>query len=104
MTRVASPPVSAESLLLPMAPQHRLSGLQRQILSLYRSFLRVARTKPPDVRSRIEKYVGAQFRHDAAAVDKKDFQQIEYLVRRATKQLESLRNGSITGFQVVDGK
>ncbi|MCO5607699.1 hypothetical protein L7F22_061898 [Adiantum nelumboides] len=87
-----------------MAAQRRLSGIQKQVLSLYRSFLRVARTKPPEARFKIQSYIGTQFRRDAAAIDKKDFQQIEYLLRRGAKQLDVLRSSSITGFDMFDFK
>ena len=80
----------------------RLSGIQKQVLSLYRSFWRVARSKTPDTRLGIERYVGAQFRRDAHAVDKKDFQRIEYLIRRGSKQLELLKANQITGFNILD--
>ena len=80
----------------------RLSGIQKQVLSLYRSFWRVARSKEPDTRLHIERYVGAQFRRDAHAVDRKDFQRIEYLLRRGSKQLELLKANQITGFNIID--
>jgi succinate dehydrogenase assembly factor 1 len=80
----------------------RLSGIQKQVLSLFRSFLRVARSKSPDTRLGIERYVGDQFRRDAHGIDKKDFQRIEYLLRRGTKQLELLKANQITGFKILD--
>ncbi|KAJ5084334.1 hypothetical protein NUU61_008913 [Penicillium alfredii] len=48
----------------------RLSGLQREVLSLYRQCLREIRKKP--VRS----------------VSKKDFGAVEYLLRKGHRQLE----------------
>ncbi|KAL2634348.1 hypothetical protein R1flu_005827 [Riccia fluitans] len=79
----------------------RFSGLQRQVLSLHRSLLRAAREKPPDTREQIEKFVKQEFQKNAA-IEKKNFQHIEYLIRRGHKQLEMLRSSD--GFSVVNFK
>ncbi|XP_043809761.1 succinate dehydrogenase assembly factor 1, mitochondrial isoform X3 [Manihot esculenta] len=60
----------------------RLSGMQKQVLSLYRAFLRAARLKSPEDRRQIESMVSAEFRHNSQHVDRKNFLYIEYLLRR----------------------
>ncbi|GAU18960.1 hypothetical protein TSUD_229510 [Trifolium subterraneum] len=70
----------------------RLSGMQKQVLSLYRGFLRVARSKSEEERRNIESVVKQEFRRDSKEVDRKNFQYIEYLLRRGNKQLDQLRN------------
>lgn len=70
----------------------RLSGMQRQVLSLYRGFLRVARSKSPEDRSKIESLVSAEFRKNSKLVDRKNFLYIEYLLRRGKKQLDQLKS------------
>jgi succinate dehydrogenase assembly factor 1 len=88
---------------MPPAPRvPRLSGLQKQVLALYRSLLRTARTLPVDGPSR-ESLVGhivREFRAKARSVDKLDFQRIEFLLRQAKKQaghLSASANG-VSGF------
>ncbi|XP_024372981.1 succinate dehydrogenase assembly factor 1, mitochondrial isoform X2 [Physcomitrium patens] len=81
----------------------RLSGMQKQVLSLYRSFLRAARIKPPESRKDIESFVGAEFRK-YAQMDKKEFQSIEFLLRRGNKQLEMLKSPGVSGFSYVAPK
>ncbi|OWM67459.1 succinate dehydrogenase assembly factor 1, mitochondrial [Punica granatum] len=75
----------------------RLSGMQKQVLSLYRGFLRAARSKSTEDRRRIESIVVAEFRRNAKEVDRKNFLYIEYLLRRGKKQLDQLRNPDTTG-------
>ncbi|KAL5722674.1 hypothetical protein ACHQM5_006165 [Ranunculus cassubicifolius] len=70
----------------------RLTGLQKQVLSLYRSFLRAARTKSPEQRKNIESIVSQQFHQNAIQVDRKNFIYIEYLLRRGSKQLDQLKS------------
>ncbi|GAB4825616.1 hypothetical protein Ancab_008490 [Ancistrocladus abbreviatus] len=81
----------------------RLSGMQRQVLSLYRRFLRAARTKPPEDRRKMESIVSAEFRSNSKSVDRKNFLYIEYLLRRGQKQLDQLKSPdtvSISSFNV----
>ncbi|GER27601.1 succinate dehydrogenase assembly factor 1 [Striga asiatica] len=65
----------------------RLSGMQKQVLALYRGFLRAARTKSPEERTKIELIVSAEFRHNSTQVDRKNFLYIEYLIRRGSMHL-----------------
>lgn len=64
----------------------RHSKLQKQVLSLYRHFLRSSKDKPgflPQIR--------AEFRKNAR-IPRTDVMHIEYLVRRGQRQLEQLQN------------
>ncbi|XP_042296076.1 succinate dehydrogenase assembly factor 1, mitochondrial [Sceloporus undulatus] len=64
----------------------RHSKLQKQVLALYRSFLRASKDKPgflPQIR--------AEFRK-SAQIPRANVMLIEYLVRRGQRQLEQLRN------------
>ena len=69
-----------------MTPQ-RTSGLQREVLSLYRTLLRAARTKDPTRKEGTWDLARTQFRRDAASVKRSDFQKIEFLLRHGKKQL-----------------
>ncbi|PWZ15093.1 Ankyrin repeat-containing protein [Zea mays] len=84
-----------------MASRPKLSGIQKQVLALYRGFLRTARLKAPEERRRIESVILAEFRDNARSVDRRNFVHIEYLLRRGKKQLEQLKNPDITGLATL---
>ncbi|KAJ5789348.1 uncharacterized protein N7518_006359 [Penicillium psychrosexuale] len=65
----------------------RFSGLQRDVLSLYRKCLREIRNKPEDSRINFRNYARAEFQK-YMAVNKKDFNTVEYLLRKGHRQLE----------------
>ncbi|KAJ9174047.1 hypothetical protein P3X46_017119 [Hevea brasiliensis] len=75
----------------------KLSGMQKQVLSLYRGFLRAARLKSPEDRRQIESIVSAEFRRNSQQVDRKNFLYIEYLLRRGKKQLDQLKSPDTVG-------
>ncbi|KAH8905313.1 hypothetical protein BR93DRAFT_929559 [Coniochaeta sp. PMI_546] len=65
----------------------RLSGLQREVLSLYRSCLRASRKKPKETRSHFEHFARTEFEKNIH-INKKDFAAVEFLVRKGKRQLE----------------
>ncbi|GAA5907148.1 Sdh6p [Sporobolomyces salmoneus] len=75
----------------------RISGLQRQVLSLYKRSLQMVQSKPLDKRPAFYQFVAHQFRHPTAGggVRKKDVQTIEYLMRKGEKQLESYSSSGV---------
>lgn len=87
-----------------MAPSGgpRLSGLQKQVLSLYRGFLRAARLKSLEDRKKIESLVSAEFRRNAMQIDHKNFLHIEYLLRRGKKQLDQLKSPCTIGLSSIN--
>lgn len=80
----------------------KLSGLQKQVLSLYRGFLRAARSKPCEDRCQIESIVSAEFRRNSKQVDRKNFFYIEYLLRRGKKQLDQLKSPDTMGLSSLN--
>ncbi|KAI0539970.1 hypothetical protein GGR58DRAFT_523494 [Xylaria digitata] len=59
----------------------RLSGLQKEVLSLYRSCLRESRKKPKATRPHFESFARSEFdKH--IKFDKRDFSAIEFLLRK----------------------
>ncbi|KAF5738843.1 LYR family of Fe/S cluster biogenesis protein isoform 1 [Tripterygium wilfordii] len=80
----------------------RLSGMQKQVLSLYRGFLRAVRSKSPEDRHRIESIVSAEFRSNSKQVDRKNFLYIEYLLRRGKKQLDQLKSPDTVGMSSLN--
>jgi succinate dehydrogenase assembly factor 1 len=91
----------------------RLSGMQLEVLALYRTILReavkkdretvLASSKAADLLSNpltTSSYAAAEFRKQAAAAKRSDFKKIEYLIRKGEKQLKLLR---MPGVKVVRG-
>lgn len=71
--------------------------MQKQVLALYRGFLRAARSKPVEERRQIESIVSAEFHKNSKQVDRKNFIYIEYLLRRGKKQLDQLKSPDTVG-------
>ncbi|KAJ4864183.1 complex 1 protein (LYR family) domain-containing protein [Trichoderma breve] len=68
----------------------RLSGLQKEVLALYRQCLRECRKKPQgqkNTRAHFEKFVRDEFARNIA-VEKRDFAAIEFLLRKGHRQLD----------------
>ncbi|KAF8854968.1 complex 1 protein-like protein [Acephala macrosclerotiorum] len=65
----------------------RYSGLQRDVLSLYRKCLRESRKKSADARPHFEAFARNEFQK-SIGLDRKDFGTIEYLLRKGQRQLE----------------
>ncbi|RAL42754.1 hypothetical protein DM860_009261 [Cuscuta australis] len=83
--------------------QKQLSGMQKQVLSLYRQFLRAARSKPQkEERMQIKCLVSTEFRRNALEVDRKNFLYIEYLLRRGKKQLDLLKSPDTVGLSSLN--
>ncbi|KAH7336766.1 hypothetical protein B0J17DRAFT_718688 [Rhizoctonia solani] len=69
----------------------RLSGLQKEVLGLYRRALRMARSKPAESRENFNILVQYEFRV-RGAVNARDVGTIEYLIRRGKKRLDMLED------------
>ncbi|KAA8914479.1 complex 1 protein-domain-containing protein [Sphaerosporella brunnea] len=65
----------------------RLSGIQREVLSLYRSCLRMIKEKPAESQQNFREYARHEFRQNLG-LNKKDFATIEHLLRVGQKKLE----------------
>ena len=64
----------------------RYSGLQQDVLSLYRSLLRSAKRKDPNNQHNLVSFVKSEFRAKAHSVKKTDFRTIEHMLRHGVKQ------------------
>ena len=74
---------------------HRHSGIQRQVLSLYRESLQAARRIPnPAGAAAAAAFARAEFRRGASTVDRMDFQRVEHMLRAARKQLDTFSRAS----------
>ncbi|KAK3192693.1 hypothetical protein K4F52_001047 [Lecanicillium sp. MT-2017a] len=65
----------------------RLSGLQKEVLALYRQCLRESRAKPAATRPHFKEFARTEFAKNVA-IDKRDFAAIEFLLRKGKRQLE----------------
>ncbi|KAJ4296111.1 hypothetical protein N0V88_004813 [Collariella sp. IMI 366227] len=65
----------------------RLSGLQKEVLSLYRQCLRECRKKPEASRQNFRAFARTEFEKNIK-IDKKNFAAVEFLLRKGRRQLE----------------
>ncbi|ORX45708.1 hypothetical protein DM01DRAFT_1378000 [Hesseltinella vesiculosa] len=76
----------------------RRSGLQQQIINLYRECFRAAKEKPVDARPRFQAFIRQEFRkHD---IRKNDFATIEYMLRKGERQLKTYRKPTMKDIHV----
>lgn len=65
------------------------SGLQKDVLSLYRSFLRTAKEQSvPLVRENLKQFIRQEFKNKATLINKKDISGIEHQMTLARRRLE----------------
>ena len=77
---------------------NRKSGLQLDVLSLFRRLLRVAGTRDPSGINGLREVVKVQFREKALNISRSDFKQIEHWLRYGHKQIKLLER---TGFSKI---
>jgi succinate dehydrogenase assembly factor 1 len=91
----------------------KLSGLQKDVLALYRTILREAVKKDRDAAAegripvtsllkadgdgKTTCYAREEFRRQAGSVRRSDFKAIEYRIRKGQKQVKLLRMPGVTG-------
>jgi len=68
-----------------MRPQ---SGLQMEVLNLYKRALRITRTKPMETRAKFDILIRYTFRTHASSVNPRQISAIEHLLRKGKRQLE----------------
>ncbi|EGN92144.1 hypothetical protein SERLA73DRAFT_117784 [Serpula lacrymans var. lacrymans S7.3] len=71
------------------------SGLQREVLSLYRRALRMVRTKPPATQPKFRLFVQHNFRILASSISPRDVEAIEHLLRRGRRQIEMYEDHAV---------
>lgn len=75
-----------------------LSGLQKQVLSLYRSVLRAARHHP-DSRASVQAYARHSIEQHRGLSRSREVMRIEHLLRKGAKQLGALTSPDFAGFK-----
>ncbi|KAH9986617.1 hypothetical protein BJV77DRAFT_950845 [Russula vinacea] len=73
----------------------RHSGLQKDVLALYRRALRMVRTKPPSSRDKFRLFVRYNFKTQASSVSPRSVSTIEHLIRRGQRQVETYENPAV---------
>ncbi|KAH9841567.1 uncharacterized protein C8Q71DRAFT_737673 [Rhodofomes roseus] len=76
-----------------MAPRH--SGLQKDVLALYRRALRMVHSKPSAVRENFDLFVRYTFRTRASSVSPRDVAAIEHLLRHGRRQVEIYEDSKV---------
>lgn len=76
----------------------RLSGLQKSVLNLYRACLRHTRALEAPARLAAVRYLRDEFRAKSA-LDRLDYQRIEFLVRQGRKTLTNAATTSVSSFE-----
>ena len=92
----------------------KYSGLQLQVLSLYRNLLRTSLEKERETNGIAPSFVtlrhdcnsstyhaSTQFRKEALSISKRDIDLIEYGIRRGEKYVKLLKMGGVRGFKVT---
>ncbi|EMG48364.1 SDH6 Succinate dehydrogenase assembly factor 1 [Candida maltosa Xu316] len=69
----------------------RLSGLQKDVIHLYRQCIRTVKTKPRDTQPHWKNFIHEEF-NKYKKLPKKEFNTIEYLLRTGHKKLEMYSN------------
>lgn len=75
-------------------PRH--SKIQLQVLSLYKQFLNLTKGQPS-----FQEHIRTEFKKNAV-IARSDSIKIEYLLRRGWRQLDMLRNSSVSGAGVFE--
>ena len=77
--------------------QRRHSGLQKEVLSLYRSLLRRAKILGQGNVENVRK----TFRRDALSIPRTDIQRIEHYLRRGNKLLRDSQTFNTTSIKII---
>ncbi|TFK64621.1 hypothetical protein BDN72DRAFT_846385 [Pluteus cervinus] len=71
------------------------SGLQKEVLALYRRALRITNSKPPQTRSKFRLFVRYTFHMNAANVSPREVGAVEYLLRKGKRQIEAFEDPAV---------
>jgi uncharacterized protein with gpF-like domain len=81
------------------------SGVQLEVLRLFRGFIRELRNKTPETKSQFRELIYARFYQDAK-IPKSNFQAIEYQLDLGRRRLQQFKKGQLAsaGFKYVPSK
>ncbi|KAJ1725079.1 hypothetical protein LPJ53_000730 [Coemansia erecta] len=78
-----------------MSAPRKLSGLQKDVLRLYRDCLRAARQKPEESRPRFRAFARAEFEKNIDSMKRTDAKAIEYLLRVGRRRMEQYMSPNV---------
>ena len=73
------------------------SKVQKQILDLYRQFMRASKDRPG-----IKEHIRREFRRQAFRIPKTDVMRIEHMLRRGKRQLDALEKVTVRNITVFE--
>lgn len=76
----------------------KFSGLQREVIALYRTCIRATYKKPVESQLNFRKFVSNNFRQ-YSGMSRKEFGAIEHLIRKGNKMLEMYSNPGVKNIQ-----
>ncbi|KAJ1648596.1 hypothetical protein LPJ64_000178 [Coemansia asiatica] len=71
-----------------VAAARRLSGLQKDVLHLYRDCLRAIKSKPKEAQPRFRAFARKEFDRNIGTLKRTDVKAIEYLLRIGRRRME----------------
>ncbi|KAJ2477598.1 hypothetical protein EV174_004572, partial [Coemansia sp. RSA 2320] len=75
-----------------MSSVRKLSGLQKDVLRLYRDCLRAVKSKPEASRPRFQAFARHEFEKNTAMLKRTDVKAIEHLLRVGRRRLEQYKS------------
>ncbi|KAJ2786490.1 hypothetical protein GGI15_001485 [Coemansia interrupta] len=78
-----------------MSAPRKLSGLQKDVLRLYRDCLRAARQKPEESRPHFRAFARAEFEKNIGSMKRTDAKAIEYLLRVGRRRMEQYMSANV---------
>ena len=95
------PPRSSLSLIAAKRCMVALSGLQLDVLALYRTLLRTARKVDKSGSGELGQFVGRRFREKATQLSKYDFKLIEHQLRWGYKQKKLMESPGFSSASAI---
>lgn len=86
-------------VLLNQIPKRRLSGIQKEILILYKNFLKTANTKQN--KEELKEIIRTRFKENAKKYSVHNITAIEWQIRYAKSQLQMLKNANVSGVSIM---
>jgi succinate dehydrogenase assembly factor 1 len=79
----------------------RISGIQGEVLKLYRDFIRAARVQEKATQTGLKIHIRSEFEKNRG-ISRIDSEQIEHFLRKGKRQLETLKRSSISGLSFIN--
>ncbi|KAJ2725554.1 hypothetical protein GGI07_001182 [Coemansia sp. Benny D115] len=81
--------------------KRQLSGLQRDVLRLYRDCLRAIAKKPEEARPRFRAFARHEFDKNIGSMKRTDVKAIEYLLRVGRRRMEQYMGPNVRDISII---